>query len=86
MHTTIACPSILKVLMPNSPIKGGIDFSAVRSFSDMPYTVANQQVDYAMRNGHVPVGFWHAPWGHHGKRCTAGARCSKPVASRRCAR
>ncbi len=23
--------------------------------------VANQQVDYAMRNGHVPVGFWRAP-------------------------
>ena len=61
MHTTIACPSILKVLMPNSLNKDGIDFSAVRSFSDMPYTVANQQVDYAMRNGHVPVGFWRAP-------------------------
>jgi isoquinoline 1-oxidoreductase beta subunit len=27
----------------------------------MPYTVPNQQVDYAMRNGHVPVGFWRAP-------------------------
>jgi isoquinoline 1-oxidoreductase beta subunit len=61
MHTTIACPSILKVLMPNSLNKEGIDFTAVRSFSDMPYTVANQQVDYAMRNGHVPVGFWRAP-------------------------
>jgi isoquinoline 1-oxidoreductase beta subunit len=61
MHTTIACPSILKVLMPNSLNKDGIDFSAVRSFSDMPYAVANQQVDYAMRNGHVPVGFWRAP-------------------------
>jgi len=61
MHTTIACPSILKVLMPNSLNKEGIDFSAVRTFSDMPYSVANQQVDYAMRNGHVPVGFWRAP-------------------------
>jgi isoquinoline 1-oxidoreductase beta subunit len=61
MHTTIACPSILKVLMPNSLNKEGIDFTAVRTFSDMPYTVANQQVDYAMRNGHVPVGFWRAP-------------------------
>ncbi len=27
----------------------------------MPYAVPNQQVDYAMRNGHVPVGFWRAP-------------------------
>ena len=61
MHTTIACPSILKVLMPNAPSKDGIDFTAVRTFSDMPYAVANQQVDYAMRNGHVPVGFWRAP-------------------------
>jgi len=61
MHTTIACPSILKVLMPNSLNREGIDFTAVRSFSDMPYAVANQQVDYAMRNGHVPVGFWRAP-------------------------
>jgi isoquinoline 1-oxidoreductase beta subunit len=61
MHTTIACPSIIKILMPANPMKDGIDFTAVRSFSDMPYAVANQQVDYAMRNGHVPVGFWRAP-------------------------
>jgi isoquinoline 1-oxidoreductase subunit beta len=61
LHTTIACPSILKVLLPATPIKDGIDFSAVRTFSDMPYAVAHQQVDYAMRNGPVPVGFWRAP-------------------------
>jgi isoquinoline 1-oxidoreductase beta subunit len=61
MHTRIACPSILKVLLPGSLNKEGIDFTAVRSFNDMPYTVPNQQVDYAMRNGHVPVGFWRAP-------------------------
>ena len=39
----------------------GIDFTAVRAFNDLPYAVANQQVDYAVRNGHVPVGFWRAP-------------------------
>ena len=61
MHTRIACPSIMKVLMPASLPKDGVDFSAVRSFNDMPYTIASQQVDYAMRNGHVPVGFWRAP-------------------------
>jgi len=61
MQTRIACPSILKVLLPQALNQGGIDFTAVRSFSDMPYTVPNQQVDYAMRNGHVPVGFWRAP-------------------------
>jgi isoquinoline 1-oxidoreductase beta subunit len=47
--------------MPNALNAEGIDFTAVRSFSDMPYAVPNQQVDYAMRNGHVPVGFWRAP-------------------------
>ncbi len=61
MHTTIACPSIQKVLNPAAMSKDGIELSAVRSFSDMPYMVANQQVDYAMRNGHVPVGNWRAP-------------------------
>ena len=61
MHTTIACPSIQKVLNPAAMSKDGIELSAVRSFSDMPYAVANQQVDYAMRNGHVPVGNWRAP-------------------------
>ena len=66
MHTTIACPSILKVLMPGSLDSQGIDFTAVRSFSDMPYTVPNQQVDYAMRNGHVPVGFWRGPGQQNG--------------------
>ncbi|HMA31445.1 MAG TPA: molybdopterin cofactor-binding domain-containing protein, partial [Casimicrobiaceae bacterium] len=66
MHTTIACPSILKVLMPNAVDSHGIDFTAVRSFSDMPYTIPNQQVDYAMRNGHVPVGFWRGPGQQNG--------------------
>ncbi|TND05141.1 MAG: isoquinoline 1-oxidoreductase, beta subunit [Rhodocyclaceae bacterium] len=61
MHTRIACPSILKVLMPQAMGNGAIDFTAVRSFTDMPYVVPHQQVDYAMRNGHVPVGFWRAP-------------------------
>jgi len=61
MHTKIACPSIVRVLMPQTTMKDGIDFTAVRAFNDMPYAVPNQQVDYAMRNGHVPVGFWRAP-------------------------
>ncbi|MDE2131625.1 MAG: xanthine dehydrogenase family protein molybdopterin-binding subunit [Betaproteobacteria bacterium] len=60
-HTRVACPSILQVLRPQLLAKGGIDFTAVRSFDDMPYEVPHQQVDYARRNGHVPVGFWRAP-------------------------
>jgi len=46
--------------------KEGIDFTAVRTLSDMPYAIPNQQVDYAMRNGHVPVGFWRAPGQQNG--------------------
>jgi len=66
MQTRIACPSILKVLMPEALNKDGIDFTAVRTLSDMPYAIPNQQVDYAMRNGHVPVGFWRAPGQQNG--------------------
>jgi isoquinoline 1-oxidoreductase beta subunit len=60
MHTTVACPSILALLRPEG-IDKGIDFTAVRTFSDATYTVPNQLVEYAMRNPHVPVGFWRAP-------------------------
>ena len=60
MHTKIACPSILALLRPEG-IEKGIDSTAVRTFSDSPYTTPNQLVEYAMRNGHVPVGFWRAP-------------------------
>jgi isoquinoline 1-oxidoreductase beta subunit len=61
LHTKIACPSIIRVLMPQAAMRDGIDFTAVRAFNDLPYEVPNQQVDYAMRNGHVPVGFWRGP-------------------------
>ncbi len=61
LHTKIACPSIVRTLSPQATIQGGIDNSSVRAFNDMPYTVPHQQVDYAMRNGHVPVGYWRAP-------------------------
>lgn len=61
LHSRIACPSILKTLLPEMLSKDGIDFTAVRTFNDMPYTIPNQQVDYAMCNGHVPAGFWRAP-------------------------
>jgi isoquinoline 1-oxidoreductase beta subunit len=60
LQSTIACPSILALLRPEA-IKDGIDGTAVRSFADSPYEIANQQCDYAMRNPHVPVGFWRAP-------------------------
>jgi len=61
----IACPSILEVLMPGAA-RNGIDFTAVRTLSDMPYEIPNQKIDYAKRNGHVPVGFWRAPGQQNG--------------------
>jgi isoquinoline 1-oxidoreductase beta subunit len=60
MHSTIACPSILALLRPEG-IKDGIDFTAVRTFADMTYTIPNQLCEYAQKNPHVPVGFWRAP-------------------------
>ena len=60
IHSKIACPSILALLSPEG-VRGGLDFTATRTFSDSPYTVANDQCDYLMRNPHVPVGFWRAP-------------------------
>jgi isoquinoline 1-oxidoreductase subunit beta len=61
IHARIACPSILQVLLPSMQSKDGIDFTAVRAFNDLPYAVPNQLVEYAQRNGHVPVGFWRGP-------------------------
>jgi isoquinoline 1-oxidoreductase beta subunit len=60
LHTVVACPSILALLRPEG-IQKGIDFTAVRTLSDTTYTIPNQLVEYAMRNPHVPVGFWRAP-------------------------
>src|SRR5258706_1579258 len=42
MHTKVACPSILALLRPEA-IQNGIDSTAVRTFSDSPYTTPNQQ-------------------------------------------
>jgi isoquinoline 1-oxidoreductase beta subunit len=60
LHTRIACPSILASLRPEG-LASGVDAISVRTFSDTTYAIPNQQVDYALRNGHVPVGFWRAP-------------------------
>ncbi len=66
MQAKVACPSVLKVVMPQMLRDDGIDFTAVRTLSDMPYAVPNQRVEYAARNGHVPVGFWRAPGQQNG--------------------
>jgi isoquinoline 1-oxidoreductase beta subunit len=58
-HTRIACPSIVARMAPER-LQGGLDPQACGSFVDSPYAVPNARVDYAMRNPHVPVGFWRS--------------------------
>ena len=41
-------------------IKNGVDPVNVRCFQDNPYAVPNFTNEYAMRNTHVPPGFWRA--------------------------
>jgi isoquinoline 1-oxidoreductase beta subunit len=43
-----------------SAIENGIDPINTRVFSDSPYAFPNQKMQYAMRNTHVPTGFWRS--------------------------
>ena len=53
--------SIVSTLrLPGVEVKNGVDPINVRSFSDNPYQVPNFLNEYAMRNTHVPPGFWRA--------------------------
>jgi len=52
-----ASHSIMASVRPES-IKNGVDLHALGGLADLPYSVPNLRVDFAMRNSHVPVGFW----------------------------
>ncbi|HEX7156061.1 MAG TPA: molybdopterin cofactor-binding domain-containing protein, partial [Burkholderiaceae bacterium] len=58
-QTRLAIPSIAARLVPER-VKNGMDLQACGSFADSPYEVPNQRVEFAMRNPHVPVGFWRS--------------------------
>ena len=58
-HVRQADQSILITVRPND-IKDGIDPVNVRCFQDAPYAVPSFTNEYAMRNTHVPPGFWRA--------------------------
>ena len=58
-HSRIAAPSIMLTFQPDR-VRNGIDTNALGGFIDMPYTVANTQVDYSLKQPHVPVTFWRA--------------------------
>jgi isoquinoline 1-oxidoreductase beta subunit len=66
LQAKVACPSILKALIPKALGNDGIDFTSVLGLSDMPYGVPHQRIEYASRNGHVPIGFWRAPGQQNG--------------------
>jgi isoquinoline 1-oxidoreductase beta subunit len=51
--------SILNSVFP-SRVSGGLDMHFLEGLHGMPYKIPNRFVDYAMRNTHVPVGFWRA--------------------------
>jgi isoquinoline 1-oxidoreductase subunit beta len=58
-HARQADQSIIVTVRPTM-IENGIDPINTRSFRDNPYKVANFTNEYAMRNPHVPPGFWRA--------------------------
>ena len=58
-HVRQADQSIIVTIRPND-IKKGVDPINTRCFVDAPYAVPNFTNEYAMRNTHVPPGFWRA--------------------------
>lgn len=52
-----ASHSIMARVRPES-IKNGVDLHALGGLADLPYSVPSLRVEFAMRNSHVPVGFW----------------------------
>ena len=57
-HVRLAGQSILVSLVP-SRLKNGQDLEFLSDLTEeMVYEVPNYLADYAMRNRHVPVGFW----------------------------
>ena len=52
-----ASHSIMARVRP-AAIKNGVDMHALGGLADLPYSVPSLRVEFAMRNSHVPVGFW----------------------------
>lgn len=62
LHVRISGQSIMAAVRPNA-LKDGTDFIAFQGFHKdgdhaISYTIPNLLVDHAMRNPHVPPGFW----------------------------
>jgi isoquinoline 1-oxidoreductase beta subunit len=59
MTARISAPSILASLRPGST-RGGMDPIGLQAFADQPYAIPNYRAEYAMRDTHVPIGFWRS--------------------------
>jgi len=55
----VAGQSIMAAIAPDRIVKG-VDLHFLEGLYDMPYGIGNVRVEYAMRNTHVPVGFWRS--------------------------
>jgi len=55
----VAGQSIFAAIAPQR-VANGIDLNFLEGLHDLPYAVPNVRVEYAMRNTHVPVGFWRS--------------------------
>ena len=53
----IASGSILNQ-MRGVPLRGGVDFTAVEGFTELPYNIPDQFQDFKLTPTHVPLGFW----------------------------
>ena len=66
-HVRMTGNSIWSTLMPVAT-RGGVDRQFQEGFlADMPYDIPNYLADYAIRNTHVPVGFWRCV--NHTQNC-----------------
>lgn len=55
----VAAHSILASVRPGA-LQGDLDPIALQGMDKIPYAVPNQLMELAMRNSHVPVGFWRS--------------------------
>jgi isoquinoline 1-oxidoreductase beta subunit len=66
-HVRMTGSSIRGALTPQA-VSNGVDMQFQEGFTEgMPYDVPNYLADYAMRNTHVPVGFWRCV--NHTQNC-----------------
>jgi isoquinoline 1-oxidoreductase beta subunit len=59
LRARVAGQSIIAGLAPDR-VANGLDEQFLEGITDMPYGIRNIRIEYAMRNTHVPVGFWRS--------------------------